>query len=114
MQYIIIKVNFTLALGNFRHRVWVSCLDHLNYLLPRNVRVWVIDFASRHNDFSMKFWNCPNDVVYLFFQLISFPVLMTMAVSDEGSMAVSDEGSMGVSDEGYTRNASKLDIYVLI
>jgi hypothetical protein len=55
MQYIIIKVDFTLALDNVRPRVWVSCLDHLNYLLPHNVRVWVIDFASRYNDFSMKF-----------------------------------------------------------
>lgn len=53
MQYIIIKVDLTLALGNFRHQVWVSCLDHLNYLLPRNVHFWVID--SRYNDFSMKF-----------------------------------------------------------
>lgn len=65
MQYIIIKVDLTLALGNFRHQVWVSCSDHLNYLLPRNVRFWVID--SRYNDFSMKFWNCHNDVVYLLF-----------------------------------------------
>ena len=66
MQYIIIKVDFTLALDNFRHRVWVSCLDHLNYLLLRNCVFWVIDFASRYDDSSMKFWNCPNDVVYLF------------------------------------------------
>lgn len=66
MQYIIIKVDFTLALDNVRPRVWVSCLDHLNYLLPHNVRVWVIDFASRYNDFSMKFWNCHNNVVYFF------------------------------------------------
>ena len=55
MQYIIIKVDFTLALDNVRPRVWVSCLDHLNDLFPHNVRVWVIDFASRYNDFSMKF-----------------------------------------------------------
>ena len=73
MQYIIIKVDFTLALDNFRHRVWVSCLDHLNYLLPRNVRVWVIDFASRYNDFFYEILKLSQRCgIFFFFNQLAF------------------------------------------